>query len=99
MSDDVDDSEEWVLPPQRRSGTFLVYDFAGAHDRLPEILELIAVWLRRLRRVPARAARRDHRRRRLVDRIGHRARAVARRSHRTAECPRNGFEFERGSVQ
>src|SRR5436190_7901631 len=46
MSDDAVAGEEWVLPPERWCGTFLVYDFEGAHDRLPAILELIAAWLR-----------------------------------------------------
>lgn len=46
MSDDIGIEEEWVLPPERRAGTLFVYDFTGCHDRLPEILELIAAWLR-----------------------------------------------------
>ena len=46
MSDDENDIEEWVLPPQRRHGTFLVFDFEGAHERVSEMLELIAAWLR-----------------------------------------------------
>src|SRR3954454_9760892 len=43
---DENDLDEWVLPPQRRHGTFLVFDFEGAHDRVPELLELTAAWLR-----------------------------------------------------
>src|SRR5438270_310525 len=46
MSDDENDLEEWVLPPQQRHGTFLVFDFEGAHERVSETLELIAAWLR-----------------------------------------------------
>ena len=46
MSDDENDIEEWVLPPQQRHGTFLVFDFEGAHERVSEMLELIAAWLR-----------------------------------------------------
>jgi hypothetical protein len=43
---DVDEAELWLLPPRRCPGTFLVYEFAGIHDRLPELLESIAAWLR-----------------------------------------------------
>src|SRR5256885_14265283 len=46
MSGDENDLDEWVLPPQRRQGSFLVFDFEGAHERIPELLELIAAWLR-----------------------------------------------------
>jgi hypothetical protein len=35
-----------VLPPRRREGSFAVYAFEGCHDRLPEMLETIAAWLR-----------------------------------------------------
>lgn len=43
---DADDDDLWVLPPRRRAGSFVVYDFEGCHDRLPEMLETIAAWLR-----------------------------------------------------
>ena len=46
MSDDLDFDDEWMLPPRRRDGTFAVYEFEGADDRLPEVLETIAAWLR-----------------------------------------------------
>ena len=44
MEDDEDD--KWMLPPRRRDGSFAVYEFEGADDRLPEVLETIAAWLR-----------------------------------------------------
>lgn len=45
--DDGDfDEDEWMLPPRRRDGSFAVYEFEGADDRLPEVLETIAAWLR-----------------------------------------------------
>ena len=43
---EVEETELWVVPPRQRPGTFLVYEFAGIHDRLPELLESIAAWLR-----------------------------------------------------
>ena len=35
-----------MLPPRRRDGSFAVYEFEGADERLPEVLETIAAWLR-----------------------------------------------------
>jgi hypothetical protein len=32
--------------PRRRDGSYAVYAFEGCHDRLPEMLETIAGWLR-----------------------------------------------------
>ena len=40
------DEESWVLPPRRQAGTCVVYEFEGIHDRVPEMLEMIAAWLR-----------------------------------------------------
>src|SRR5437763_8513283 len=46
MSDDFAAEQEPLEGPELRSGTFLVHDFAGPHDRVPEMLEFIAPWLR-----------------------------------------------------
>ena len=44
VSDDENDLEEWVLRPQQRHGTFLVFDFEGAHERAyGAALTLIAI--------------------------------------------------------
>ena len=44
--DDIDEEDDWMLPPRRRDGSFAVYEFEGADDRLPEVLETIAAWRR-----------------------------------------------------
>lgn len=44
--DNPDDDDLWVATPQRRDGTFLVYDFRHRTEHLPDILETIAVWAR-----------------------------------------------------
>ena len=46
MSDDFAAEQEPLDGPDLRSGTFLVHDFGGPHDRVPEMLEFIATWLR-----------------------------------------------------
>jgi len=45
-NDDTEDDDDWMLPPRRRDGSFALYEFEGADDRLPEVLEAIAAWLR-----------------------------------------------------
>jgi len=42
----TNEDELWVLPPRRRDGSFAVYEFEGCHDRVPEMLETVAAWLR-----------------------------------------------------
>lgn len=43
---EIGEDDLWVLPPRRCDGSFAVYEFAGCHDRVPEMLETLAVWLR-----------------------------------------------------
>lgn len=43
---DANEADLWVLPPRRRAGSFAVFEFEGSHDRVPEMLETVAAWLR-----------------------------------------------------
>jgi hypothetical protein len=46
MSDVLVPEQEPLEGPNQRPGTFLVHDFAGPRERVPEMLEFIATWLR-----------------------------------------------------